>query len=121
MSNPEFPDIPAGHYLAVEVVESRDRGIKRASRWGITVVEALVLHELLDPSESGDHRAVVQVSDRWSHDVVYVQDWGHDPGGATREKETIETDLARTDIETFLAEYSIEWSPPGLEAEEGED
>ncbi len=121
MSNREFPDIPASHYLVVEVIESRDRRIKRASRWAITAVEALVVHEVLDPSESGDHRAVIHVSDRLSHDIVYVQDWGHDPGGADREKQTLESDLERMDIETFLAEYSIDWSPPGIETGEGED
>ena len=27
--------------------------------------------------------------------------------------QTIEADLERMDIETFLMEYSIDWSPPG--------
>ena len=117
----QVPDVPASRYLAVDVVESRDRGARRVARWGLTAVQGVVLKEVLNPSESGDHRAVVQVSDRWNHDIVYVQDWGHDPGGAAREKETLEKDLDRMDIETFLQEYSIEWSPPGLGADEGED
>ena len=112
MSDHQIPDIPASHYLVAEVVEDRDRGMKRAARWGLTAVQGVVFKEVLNPSESGDHRAVVEVSDRFTHDVVYVQDWGHDPAGAVGAKQAIEDDLARTDIGRSLLEYSIDWSPP---------
>ena len=108
---------PGQPLLVVEVVESRDRGVKRASRWAITAVEALVTKEVLDPSESGDHRAVVQVSDRWSHDIVYVQDWVVD-AAAHREQQTLESDLERMDIQTFFNQYSIDWSPPSIEPDD---
>ena len=113
MTDREFPDIPASHLLAVKVVESRDRGMKRAARWGLTAVQGVVFKEVLRPSESGDHRAVVEVSDRFTHEVVYVQDWDHDPAGAAGAKETIERDLGRMSIEAFCEEYSIYRVPPG--------
>jgi hypothetical protein len=116
MGDRQIPDVPASHYLVAEVVEDRDRGMKRAARWGLTAAQGVVFKEVPNPSESGDHRAVVEVSDRFALDVVYVQDRGHDPAGAVGAKQAIEEDLARKDIETFLAEYSIDWSPPGAGA-----
>jgi hypothetical protein len=106
------PDIPASRSLVVDVVAGRDRGVRRALDWGKVVLEAAERIEPVSPTGSVDHWAKLRVSDRWTGEVVYEQDWGHDSGGAEHSKATIQGDLERMDLPAFLAEYGIDWSPP---------
>jgi hypothetical protein len=108
--NEAIPSLLAGRHLVVDVVEGRDRGVHRALDWGKVILEAAA--EWGPSTGSVDHWALLQVADRWTGDVVYEQDWGHDPAGAEHAKETIQGDLERMDLRAFLAEYSIDWVPP---------
>ena len=112
MTDQGIPNIPASHYLVVDVVEGRDRGLRRALDWGKVVLEAAERVEAASASGSVDHWAHLQVTDRWNGEVVYEQDWSHDPAGAEHSKATIQGDLERMDLPAFLAEYSIDWTPP---------